>query len=102
MADRETTKDIANKLSAMDSPNKLSAVDSPNQIDFQHKWDDCGLEEKIERLRRALRDYRWSYAHMMKRTQQFENHKHDLSGEIVVSLHTRGGEGEASMFDVLA
>ena len=66
-------------------------------------WDECGIEEKVERLRRELMGWRWQITDLRRRTETFENHQHDSRGEIVVPLHSRShGVGEASTRDMLA
>lgn len=66
------------------------------------RWEACGIEDKVERLRRALMDLRWGVQDARKRSAQFENHQHDANGEIVIPLRARSGESEASMRDLLA
>lgn len=65
-------------------------------------WDECGIEEKVERLRREVQNLRWGLNDMRRRTAHFEQHEHNAKGEVVVPLRERGGQGEASGRDMLA
>jgi hypothetical protein len=67
------------------------------------RWDECGIEEKVERLRQELRGFRWWRDQVERRTQHFEEHQHDAFGNIVIPLRSKHGYGmEASSRDLLA
>ena len=68
----------------------------------RQKWNECGIEEKVERLRRAVNDLRWAVNAARRQSRDFEHHQHDAKGEIVVPLHTKYSEDEGSCFDSLA
>jgi len=66
-------------------------------------WTACTVEVKLDRLRRVLRDLRWTLDQARRHAAQFESHEHNAKGEVVVPLHLRGGQGEgASSYDTLA
>lgn len=68
----------------------------------ERTWDECGIEEKIGRLRRVIHELRWVVDDMLRRTRYFEEHRHDHSGQIVVPLRSKYGEVEARGRDLLA
>ena len=57
-------------------------------------WDDCGIEEKIERLRDALRGQRYLAGLISQINGDIErlgDHNHDALGRVVVGFrHDRG------------
>ena len=71
-------------------------------------WDDCGIEEKIERLRDALRGQRY-LAGLISRIngdiERLGDHNHDALGRVVVGFrHDRGviAQGVTKANDLLA
>ena len=69
---------------------------------MQPKWDECGIVEKVERLRQELYSIRWSLNAARRVASAFEEHEHNIKGEIVVPFHTKRGQDEAMGRDVLA
>lgn len=65
-------------------------------------WGECGIEEKVERLRRALIELRWGVQDARRRAHHFDDHAHDASGHVVVPLRSTWGEAEPMSIDVLA
>ena len=72
------------------------------------RWDDCGIEEKIERLRDALRGQRY-LAGLISRIngdiERLGDHNHDALGRVVVGFrHDRGviAQGVTKANDLLA
>lgn len=65
-------------------------------------WEECGIEEKVERLRRELQAIRWALNEVRRRTRSFEEHEHNSKGEVVVPIRSKYSEGEASARDILA
>ena len=65
-------------------------------------WDGCGIEEKVERLRREIQTMRWAMNDVRRRTRTFEEHEHNAKGEVVAPIRSKYSEGEAGMRDLLA
>lgn len=65
-------------------------------------WDESGIEEKVERLRRAVRDLRWGIQDARRRARQFEDHQHSALGDVVVPLRSKYDEDGAMGRDPLA
>ncbi len=93
----DKTRKLAQAVMHEDEAKMIRAARAENK-----PWDECGIEEKVERLRGALRDLRWGLNDVRRRTAHFENHQHDALGQIVVPLNPRFSQGEASARDLLA
>ncbi len=67
------------------------------------KWEECGIEEKVERLREELRGHRWALQQAQNEAHILQEHEHNAKGEIVVPLRSKRGYGvEARTRDMLA
>ena len=62
----------------------------------EKKWDECGIEEKVERLRRELLNQRWQVRQGYQNAEALQEHAHSATGEIVVPLHRKRGQGESA------
>lgn len=59
----------------------------------RHKtWDECGIEEKVDRLRRELLAQRYQVRAALEATEGLREHEHSATG-IMVPLHRRHGQG---------
>lgn len=72
-------------------------------------WSECGLEEKLDRLRDVarndMRNRNNITRNLSQRVENLEHHTHDQLGRVTIPVHTgRGGYmvGEGSSFDPLA
>lgn len=59
----------------------------------QNTWDECSIEQKIERLRVELRGLRWAANDAHRLAEVLREHKHDALGEIMVPLVVKHGYG---------
>ncbi len=62
-------------------------------------WDECGIEEKVERLRQQLRNHRDMSGHTYRRASEAhdlaQNHQHSPTGEVLKPARERGGAEQA-------
>ena len=65
-------------------------------------WSECGIEEKVERLRREIQNLRWGMNDVRRRTRTFEEHEYNAKGEVVAPVRSQYSEGEAGTIDLLA
>ncbi len=102
MRDEANTQAVAGNLAK-------GLIDPINRPSREKTWDECGIEEKVERLRRAMRDQK----HMVDaswRTASAANdlarqHQHNPStGAVLAEVNRHGGGAEAMgrSFDPLA
>ena len=57
----------------------------------QKTWAECGIEEKVERLRHELLSQRWNTRAAYEMAGTLQQLEHNAKGEIVVPLHRSGG-----------
>lgn len=74
---------------ATDRPNKLMAGEAAAKCAQRERtWDECGLEEKVERLRLEAQDRRSfidaGYALARKAWQLVRSHQHANDGRVLV------------------
>lgn len=98
MRDEENTAQSAGSL--------LGKIPMPSR---EKTWDECGIEDKVERLRRAMRNQKHLVegafqtahgAHLVAHT-----HQHNaVTGEVLapVNKHHGGAESAGRIFDPLA
>jgi hypothetical protein len=74
-------------------------------------WDECGIEEKVERVRRAMRDQRYmvdsTFRLVSAASETVHAHQHNnVTGEVLKPANRYDGlagpEGSARSFDPLA
>lgn len=67
-------------------------------------WDECGIEEKVERLRRELRSQGFGLQRAQRDAANFREHEHNVHGEIVIPLRSKhgGADSEERSRDPLA
>ena len=70
------------------------------------KWDECSVEEKLEKIRNELRELRYGIGRINQveeTIRELQNHEHSESGKMLVPLNTnRGLTGMAQRMDYLA
>ena len=88
----------------MDEKQSVAQAIVGSDIRREHDfaWNDCGIEEKVERLRREIQNLRYMMKDVRRRTRTFEEHEHNAKGEVVAPIRSKYSEGEASMWDMLA
>ena len=99
--------EVANQASSLSK----GMIDPIHRASREKTWDECGIEEKVERLRRAMRDQK----HMVDAAWRTANEAHNLAhghqhnnvtGEVLKSAGGHGGmagaEAMGRSFDPLA
>ena len=99
--------EVANQAGPIgETAGRLGGFESAKR---EKTWDECGIEEKVERLRRVMRDQQhmiragWNTAHAANELARQHQHN-SVTGEVLAAVNrgNMAGESIGRSFDPLA